>query len=133
MPGPCNSKKGKKVPVKKNKQSKSVIQITAPQELPPLAHALEPPSRDIASSCGLPQIRPTQFVQDLHDDVLPSIHDPGNGPRVRDVRAFLSSFFAQPPSLDDPLCAEFSQEEVLQMLCTSLPEDTAIVSAESGS
>lgn len=31
----------------------------------------------------------------------PFIHDPGNGPRVRDVRTFLSSkFFAQPPALN---------------------------------
>ncbi|KAJ6614668.1 hypothetical protein B0H10DRAFT_2221067 [Mycena sp. CBHHK59/15] len=58
----------------------------------------------------------------------PFIHDPGNGPRVRDTRRFLtSSFFAQPPALDDLLCAEFAQEEVLQMLCTVLPEETALI------
>ncbi|KAG5640822.1 hypothetical protein DXG03_006894 [Asterophora parasitica] len=74
----------------------------------------------------------------------PFIYDPGNGPRVRDTRAFLASkFFAQPPALDvrshfrvllpctqklqDPLCAEFAQEEVLQMLMTVLPEETALV------
>jgi len=39
----------------------------------------------------------------------------------------LSSFFAQPPSLDDPLCAEFAQEEVGQMLFTVLPEETALI------
>ncbi|KAF8890676.1 hypothetical protein BD779DRAFT_1416443, partial [Infundibulicybe gibba] len=59
---------------------------------------------------------------------LPYIHDPGNGPRVRDTRAFLSSsYFAQPPAWEDPLCAEFAQEEVLQMLCTVLPEETAMI------
>lgn len=57
----------------------------------------------------------------------PFIHDPGNGPRVRDTRMFLGSFFAQPPALDDPMCAEFAQEEVLQMLMTVLPEETAMV------
>ena len=64
-----------------------------------------------------------------HNDVPQStyIHDPGNGPRVRDTRAFLTSFFAQPPTLDDPLCAEFAQSEVCQMLCTVLPEETALV------
>ncbi|KAF8153997.1 hypothetical protein B0H34DRAFT_719961 [Crassisporium funariophilum] len=56
----------------------------------------------------------------------PFIHDPGNGPRVRGARAFMSSFFAQPPAFDDPLCAEFAQDEVLQMLCTILPEETAL-------
>ncbi|KAF5375404.1 hypothetical protein D9615_007991 [Tricholomella constricta] len=58
---------------------------------------------------------------------LPFIHDPGNGPRVRDTRAFLGSFFAQPPALSIPLCAEFAQEEVLQMLMTVLPEETALI------
>lgn len=132
MPGPCNSKKGKKVHAKKSRQSKSVIQDAAPPKLSPPLHELDLPSSDIdCPSYGLPHTRPTH-VQDLSDDVLPSIHDPGNGPRVRDVRAFLSSFFAQPPSLEDALCAEFSQEEVLQMLCTLLPEETAIVSMVSG-
>jgi hypothetical protein len=39
----------------------------------------------------------------------------------------LASSFAQPPAMDDPMCAEFSQDEVLQMLCTVLPEETALV------
>jgi hypothetical protein len=57
----------------------------------------------------------------------PFIHDPGNGPRVRDAKMFMNSFFAQPPALDDPLCREFAQEEVLEMLKTVLPEETALV------
>lgn len=54
----------------------------------------------------------TQEVVSFDDDIaldypagylppLPFIHDPGNGPRIRDTRAFLTSkFFAQPPALD---------------------------------
>ncbi|THV02658.1 hypothetical protein K435DRAFT_749049 [Dendrothele bispora CBS 962.96] len=58
----------------------------------------------------------------------PYIHDPGNGPRVRDTRAFLASgYFAQAPALNDPLCAEFAQEEVLQMLETVLPDELAMI------
>jgi hypothetical protein len=38
-----------------------------------------------------------------------------------------SSYFSQPPALEDPLCAEFAQDEVLQMFCTVLPEETALV------
>ncbi|KZT05292.1 uncharacterized protein LAESUDRAFT_656177 [Laetiporus sulphureus 93-53] len=57
----------------------------------------------------------------------PFIHDPGNGPRVRDTRAFLASTFASPPSLEDPLCAEFAQDEMLEMLSLILPEETALV------
>jgi hypothetical protein len=58
----------------------------------------------------------------------PIIHDPGNGPRVKNMRAFLNSSFSQPAFMDDPLCAEFAQREILQMLCTVLPEETALVS-----
>jgi hypothetical protein len=57
----------------------------------------------------------------------PIIHDPGNGPHVRNMRAFLDSSFSQPAWMDDPLCAEFAQREILQMLCTVLPEETALV------
>ena len=57
----------------------------------------------------------------------PIIHDPGNGPRVKNMRAFLNSTFSQPAWVDDPLCAEFAQREILQMLCTVLPEETALV------
>lgn len=57
----------------------------------------------------------------------PIIHDPGNGPRVLSARDFIQSSFAQPPCVSDPLRAEFAQQEVLQMLCTVLPEETAIV------
>jgi len=57
----------------------------------------------------------------------PIIHDPGNGPRVRNMHAFLDSSFAQPAWTADPLSAEFAQCEILQMLCTVLPEETALV------
>jgi hypothetical protein len=129
MPGPCNSKKKKKAVAKKNKKNTSAIQATALPEPPPLVHEFEPPPSDIVCTIHepLPKL-PAPRVQEFHEEVLPIIHDPGNGPRVRDVRGFLVSFFAQPPSLEDPLCAEFSQEEVLQMLCTALSEETAIVS-----
>lgn len=67
---------------------------------------------------------------DVSNGILPQapfIHDPGNGPRVRDTQAFLTSFFAQKPAFHDPMCAEFAQEEVLQMLKTVLPDETATV------
>ena len=57
----------------------------------------------------------------------PIIVNHGNGPRVQDMHAFLSSSFAPPPCTTDPLCAEFAQREILQMLCTVLPEETALV------
>ncbi|KAF7307741.1 hypothetical protein MKEN_01134200 [Mycena kentingensis (nom. inval.)] len=57
-------------------------------------------------------------VSDSEFPPPPFIHDPGNGHRVRHMRTFLSSFFAQPPatSEDDPIAAEFAVEEVKEML-----------------
>ncbi|KAI0791537.1 hypothetical protein BC629DRAFT_1287782 [Irpex lacteus] len=57
----------------------------------------------------------------------PCVEDLGDGPRVRDVKTFLASKIAAPVSLDDPLCAEFGQREVLEMLCCVLPEETAMI------
>ncbi|TCD60670.1 hypothetical protein EIP91_009717 [Steccherinum ochraceum] len=57
----------------------------------------------------------------------PFIEDPGTGIRVRDMHEFLASRFAAPPSLEDELCAEFAQEEVLQMLCSVLPDEIALI------
>ncbi|KAI0076476.1 hypothetical protein K474DRAFT_1645008 [Panus rudis PR-1116 ss-1] len=78
----------------------------------------------------LEEHRGASDLDDIHVDTLlkrPFIHDPGNGPRVKDIHTFLSSSFAAPPSLDDPLCAEFAQEEMLEMLCSVLPEEIALV------
>ncbi|TFK29070.1 hypothetical protein FA15DRAFT_664377 [Coprinopsis marcescibilis] len=56
----------------------------------------------------------------------PFIHDPGNGPRVRDVKEFLRSrFFKEEVAMDVPMCREFGQEEVLQMLCSVLDGECA--------
>lgn len=117
MPGPCNNRGKKKQLHKKPSQSQDVSQ--------PSKTLLEPPRHihDLDDTVDDPP-------HPYHNGVFiaaPNIYDPGNGPRVRDTRAFLSSFFALPPALEDPLCAEFAQEEILQMLCTVLPEEIAIV------
>ncbi|KAJ7353624.1 hypothetical protein DFH08DRAFT_774722 [Mycena albidolilacea] len=133
MPGPRNSKKKGKGGNKRSKPRLSIESTSSGStdsqhlrtpspilslETPKVADDSENAVFETGESCpddseGLPQ--------------KPFIHDPGNGHRVRDMRAFLSSFFAQPAALDDPLCAEFSQDEVLQMICTVLPEETALI------
>ena len=90
------------------------------------APPISPHVTDALQSCDY-------FDEDDDTDVAapllkrPFIEDPGTGIRVRDTREFLESRFAAPPSLDDELCAEFAQDEVLQMLCSVLPEETAMV------
>lgn len=74
----------------------------------------------------------TATAPESQDEILlrltnPIIHDPGSGPRVISAREFIESSFAQPACTSNALRAEFAQPEVLQMLCTVLPEETAIV------
>ena len=153
MPGPRNSKRRGKLQAKKEKRTRNSRQSleSQPRPEPPARRPLPPTPSPIATPIH-PTTPPTVYVQphapsyhytqsyipqnpqsfepDVDDLPLPKrpfIEDPGNGPRVRDVRAFLSSSFASPPSMDDPLCAEFAQDEVLQMLCSVLPEETATV------
>lgn len=59
----------------------------------------------------------------------PCVEDLGDGPRVRSMRAFLHSRVCAPASREDALCAEFAQAEILEMLRTVLPEETAMVRA----
>ena len=58
----------------------------------------------------------------------PPVYDPGSGPRVKSMEEFLRSSFASEPTWDDELCAEFAQEEMLEMLRAVLPNEMALVS-----
>ncbi|KAI0052444.1 hypothetical protein FA95DRAFT_1675139 [Auriscalpium vulgare] len=111
--------------------------------LPPQPHRPRPPDLQQPSPSSPP--RPEAFRHTLphdegehgkhdgsadHDAALdplpaPPLTDPGTGPRVQSLPAFLASSFAHPPS-PDPLCAEFAQPEVLQMLQSVLPTETAL-------
>ncbi|KAF9463331.1 hypothetical protein BDZ94DRAFT_1259104 [Collybia nuda] len=138
MPGPSNIKRKGKGHKKKNPRPSLESQITLqrstsyesstsqspPSSTPPADHDAILPDLHAITLEEEETNHPTEpFVPPF-----PFIHDPGNGPRVRDTRAFLSSkFFAQPPAFDIPLCAEFAQEEILEMLCTILPEETALI------
>ena len=110
MPGPSNKKKKQKAKCKE-KRSKSVVEAV---------HVSEGVvGRTLASPIAR-KVEEVMFEP-------PFIHDPGNGPRVRDVKMFIKSSFAQPVAQEDELCQEFGQKEVLEMLMTILPEDTALV------
>lgn len=124
MPGPCNTKRKKKTQAKKEKRRASQ-EHQVPSEL---LRVLSPARTQGPLS---PRSEELERVRAIVEDALlpkgPCIVDPGNGPRVRDMRSFLSSSFAAPPATDDPMCAEFAQPEVLEMLCTVLPEEMAMV------
>ena len=126
MPGPSNAKR-KAAKSKKKKTAKPTVKPTVETTVitesstiqssngssssspSPDLLLLTPPPLSILSSCiSIPDKHPPPSMPqlDLHhiEEVLcqkPFIHDPGNGPRVRDTRAFLaSSYFSQPPALD---------------------------------
>ncbi|PIL26062.1 hypothetical protein GSI_11816 [Ganoderma sinense ZZ0214-1] len=95
----------------------------------PPEHAIYPEAQYSTYAATFPYPEESAGAPPIPSSLLkpPFIHDPGSGPRVKDVRAFLGSRLASPPSLDDPLCGEFADEAVLQMLCTVLPEETAMI------
>ncbi|KAH9477076.1 hypothetical protein JR316_0010992 [Psilocybe cubensis] len=153
MPGPSNNRKKTKAKSKNLKKqttsqkkcpdiservddlpldTEPSNQSSAPSSpSPPVLRTPSPPLLDPISEkgCSVPHNYVPRTADQIEQILFqePFIHDPGNGPRVRDARAFMASFFAQPPALNDPLCAEFAQDEVLQMLCTVLPEEAALL------
>ena len=156
MPGPQNAKKKKRAQQKKHHaRAHSSAPTQKPRPASPdlssstLVTLLSCPpittkvADEAEALCPSPHIKLSDLEKTSHsfhgtpygpldDPTLillsnPIIVNHGDGPRVRDMRAFLNSWFAQPPCIDDPLCAEFAQREILQMLCTVLTEETALV------
>ncbi|TFK47223.1 hypothetical protein OE88DRAFT_1686660 [Heliocybe sulcata] len=124
MPGPSNGRRKKRAQVKKEKRQISqerevpheLLRVLSPERTP---EPLSPRPEELS------KIRAA--VEQAPLPKGPCIVDPGNGPRVKDISVFLSSRFAAPPAANDPMCAEFAQEEVLEMLSTVLPEEMAMV------
>ena len=134
MPGPRNSKRQKQLSAikeKKRKESQTcrveTTSIATPNvggnvtPLKPVSHRGEKDTvvRADVESDGLEGTLPRE----------PPIYDPGTGPRVKSMGQFLRSSFASEPTWDDELCAEFAQEEMLEMLREVLPGEMALVSA----
>ncbi|KAH9044995.1 hypothetical protein EDB83DRAFT_2553928 [Lactarius deliciosus] len=153
MPGPQNAKKKKRAQQKKHhsRAHRAHPSIAAQKASPDLSSILvtlllptivAQEADEAETLCPDPHVKPSRL-----EDARPSIHDTpygppddptfillsnpiivnhSDGPRVRDMRAFLDSWFAQPAWTADPLCAEFAQLEIFQMLRTVLPEETAL-------
>lgn len=127
MPGPSNSnvKRKRKSRGKDNKSQNVLLvplqprlsQESATAQEPPTDYksnlpSLPPPSLYPRTPSPLPyQLQNSKerlFSLDDHvpgtvEEVMlkqPFIYDPGNGPRVRIAKEFISSFFAQPPAYD---------------------------------
>jgi hypothetical protein len=150
MPGPRNSKKKRKQQAEKEKAKRmknllqEVLNTRRLEDELDTTRALE---HEPASQTAIadPELRPststhshlpnesesTQTPLVSSADQRPFIHNPGNGPRVLNMPAYLSSFFVPPPALDDPLCAALAYRayDVLAMLenTLGLPQEVALV------
>lgn len=150
MPGPCNSRKRRQNQAKKEKRTKAA-RIFVPEPSAEPAQDVPQSIPSTSSRCTSTPSQPTTPPPTYHSEprhatntadslILnendakhlgllkrPCIEDNGDGPHVRDVHEFLETRFAAPPSVEDPLCAQFALEEVLEMLSAVLPEETATV------
>lgn len=115
MPGPRNAQKKRKSNIKgSKKENSSRVSVNGLEQAasatssslssPSPDYPVTPPPSSQLYDVALKQDVPIKVnIGSVVEEVLlqqPYIHDPGNGPRVRDTRAFLeSSFFAQPPAL----------------------------------
>lgn len=89
-----------------------------------LPHGRQTPFAPLSVSAILPNIPLDEVPAQLQN---PFIVDPGNGPRVKDVDAFLASFFAPSPSLADPGCARYASPSVRDTFLKALPREVALV------
>ena len=127
MPGPSNSNvKRKRKSRGKDNKSQNVLLVPAQSQLCQESTTAQVPPTDYDSNLSSPPQPPPYlrtpsplpyqlqsskerlFSLDDHvpgtvEEVMlkqPFIFDPGNGPRVRIAKEFISSFFAQPPAYD---------------------------------
>lgn len=125
MPGPSNTKKRRKVQtktLKKKSLGRHLPEISEDKAPPPTTSSSEndektPPNQAPNLTPTLPPyvglrpplpLEPSRIRKKGEDpyseNVIPPqpfIYDPGNGPRVRDPRAFLASkYFSQPPAFN---------------------------------
>lgn len=121
MPGPINKKKRKPRSKNKNKTVSREVQpvprssattTSIPSPSPPPTELPTPPpyvSNEHPIPSPFDDVQNNSYTLTPHSEPpsleKPFIYDPGNGPRVRNTRAFLASkFFAQPPAWDVRTC-----------------------------
>ena len=131
MPGPRNSKGQKKRNALREKKRKVAVKpvATPPVDRDATGTDAARPVGEEESDVGAADVGERVAGVERSLPREPPVYDPGTGPRVKSMDEFLRSSFASEPTWDDELCAEFAQEEMLEMLRTVLPEEMALVSA----
>ena len=135
MPGPRNSKRQRKLNALKEKKRKEsqtwegdAKPVATPRQVGRNVTPLSP--RPDVGEKDVTEVEESVGRDEVEEMLLrePPIYDPGTGPRVKSMGEFLRSSFASEPTWDDELCAEFAQEEMLEMLREVLREEMALVS-----
>ena len=132
MPGPRNPKRQKKLNAlkeKKRKGSPPCKPVATPEVDPPPADPIPQAEKE---KYAVVTVEQSAELDELEEMLLrePPVYDPGTGPRVKSMGEFLRSSFASGPTWDDELCAEFAQEEMVEMLRSVLPDEMALVSTQ---
>lgn len=154
MPGPSNKKKSKKVLKQKEKQKRTVFEDKTSRDANQANGDVVEEEQQRGRS---EELRPLQQYNSCHETVIlhdhvsshpeercftptcvpyntdqpcltePFVSNRGDGARVTDVHAYLSSFFCPPISWNDERCSLFAPREVFTVLCAVLPEEIALV------
>lgn len=137
MPGPRNSKRRKGLNTAKGKKRRESETCEVPETLSVATAVIDEDGKrcvDRGQDAGKKDSSSVVAaeLEELEERLPrePPIYDPGTGPRVKSMGEFLRSSFASEPTWDDELCAEFAQEEMVEMLREVLPEEMALVSAQ---
>ncbi|SRR5258708_5992803 len=130
MPGPRN--RPRKPKKKKQKKNTSVKRVDSPKPEPSKPIDAQPspplPATDITTT-GTTEEMPEPETESTDDSEYRTYLRPSaSGPRLSGIQEFMSSPFAEPPTLSDPHCAYFASEHVLNALTYYLPFELALVS-----
>jgi hypothetical protein len=139
MPGPSNKKRAAKRKLAKAKtqikhdevpivDAGQVLDATNANELP----ATQPPTQPLPDSIPATSKEQTKIPPSPKKNEkapLPwFLYDArGKGLRIQDVPAFMSSIWAAPPNLEDPIRARYASERVHRQLRAIFPEDMTSV------
>jgi len=132
MPGPRNPKRQKKLNALKEKKRKGSPLCKMEVKTVATPKVNETTTNQTQEKEAVVTVEQGAELDKLEELLLrePPVYDPGTGPRVKSMDEFLRSSFASEPTWDDELCAEFAQEEMVEMLRSVLPDEMALVSTQ---
>ncbi|KAF8317278.1 uncharacterized protein EI90DRAFT_2979154 [Cantharellus anzutake] len=124
--------RGKRVNWRKSEPPKPKLQIEPTSSTSPTTPTTLPDDSIISTE----QLPPTEKQTREQEHEVPKgdreyhctyLRPSASGPRLSSVQEFVSSPFADPPTLSDPQCAYFASENILNALTYYLPFELALI------